>query len=744
MRLKKRAKRVCVLGCIVILVLLSVAFGATGDWTTYTNMNHIEEVLLKGEELWCATTGGIVILNTNDKTYIKLTNVEDLGGNEVYAVEIDSAGNFWFGAQNGTLTKYTPEEGSWKVHNFIDRDGSRLRINDIAADGDRLWIATSKALSLFLIYKHGGEIKETYRRLGEQMEGGEEVNSVHLVGERIWAATEAGVACADKNDPNLLDFSRWMAFTEESSPGLDNDLVHSITEADGQIVVGTEAGVFKFESLDSTWQSLGLTNRRINDLKYLHQRLYAATNAGIYVYEDETWTRLTESGLLTKNFNSIARDEDGTLWAGTAGQGVSSLASDSLAWQNHVTSGPPANLFVDMETDDQGNLWCAQEMYGASLFDGSTWTSLSSVPEIDGFSIRAIKRDLQDNLWFTSWGAGVIKYDPEDKAWIRYTEKNSPFRGIAADPEYVVVNDVAVDEMGNRWFPNWEALDSTRIVCSPTQNETSWTVFYIRDGINSELLLSVFASEGHLYVCTRDEGLVDYYYNWTPENKNDDQVTHYTPEQHRLSHETVLCANVDRDGTLWVGTSGGLDKFDPDWGKFSYVPLPDPLGPQVNDIEVDARNNKWIATTTGLGMMNSKGEFVGIFTTFNSKICGNNVLGLKIDGRTGNVWVGTDNGLSRFESGIGAPAKELSDVVPFPNPFIIENGSEILTFDRLPYEATVRIFTIAGELVKKIKSGNQWNGRNEGGELVASGIYLFHVHGSSGESAVGKIAVVRK
>ncbi|MGB3093272.1 MAG: two-component regulator propeller domain-containing protein, partial [Candidatus Zixiibacteriota bacterium] len=383
-------------------------------------------------------------------------------------------------------------------------------------------------------------------------------------------------------------------------------------------------------------------------------------------------------------------------------------------------------------------------MYGASLFDGSAWTSLSSVPEIDGRRVDGVEKDHQGNIWFSSWGGGVTRYDPDDSSWVRYTEKNSPFRGIAADPEYVVVNDVAVDEMGNRWFPNWEALDSTRIVCSPTQNETSWTVFYIRDGINSELLLSVFASEGHLYICTRDEGLVDYYYNWTPENKNDDQVTHYTPEEHRLSHETVVCANVDRDGTLWVGTSGGLNKFDPDWGKFSYVPLPDPLGPQVNDIKVDARNNKWIATVSGLGMMNPKDEFVGVFTTFNSKICANDVRGLKIDRRTGNVWVGTDNGLSRFESGIGAPAKELSDVVPFPNPFIIENGSEILTFDRLPYEATVRIFTIAGELVKKIKSGNRWNGRTEGGELVASGIYLFHVHGSSGESAVGKIAVVRK
>jgi hypothetical protein len=56
----------------------------------------------------------------------------------------------------------------------------------------------------------------------------------------------------------------------------------------------------------------------------------------------------------------------------------------------------------------------------------------------------------------------------------------------------------------------------------------------------------------------------------------------------------------------------------------------------------------------------------------------------------------------------------------------------------------VSIFTVAGELIKEIKAGDQWDGRNEGGELVASGIYLFYTRVPSGESAVGKIAVIRE
>jgi len=740
-----RSKKICSLVWFLFVFIFKISSAGIGDWTTYTNMNYIHEVLLKGDQLWCATTGGVAILDINEGTFTKLTNVNGLGGNQLYSLAIDSAGSFWLGAQNGTLTKYAPQENSWKVYNFIDRDGSRLWIKDVVADGEQLWIATDVGISLFLIYKHGGEIKETYRRLGEHMEGEEEVNSVHLVGERIWVGTNGGVATANKNDPNLLDFSRWISFTKESSPGLENDLVYCITDMDGEIIIGTAKGVFKFDPFGLSWQSLGLENRVINDLKYFNQELYAATNAGIYMYQGQTWDQLSTDGLLTSYFNSMTIDEVGTFWVGTAGKGVST--HDDSGWQNYLIDGPPASRFMDMEIDDEGNLWCAHEMYGASLFDGLQWQSLSPVPEINGHWIEAVEQDNQGNIWFSSWGGGVMRYD-RDTTWIRYTEQNSPLKGVLGAPWYVVVNDIAVDERGNRWFPNWEALDSTRIVCSPAQQETSWVVFYEKryeqEEIISLLMQRVFAKEGHLYICFRDWGLLDYNYNWTLENKEDDRVIHYSSQEHHLSDDAVWCVSVDKDGVLWAGTSSGLDRFDPDFEEFIAVPLPDPLGPQVNDIALDERNNKWIATSNGLGMINSKGEFVEVFTTFNSKICANNVLRLKIDKKTGDVWVGTDDGLSRFESGIGAPAENLSQVVPFPNPFIIQDGTEILTFDRLPYPAEVRIFTVAGELIKEIKSGNRWDGKNKAGDLVASGIYLFHVQDPSGKSAVGKIAVIRE
>lgn len=730
--------------CLVFLFLIflfRMSSAGIGDWTTYTNKNTIQEVMVTENKLWCATTGGVAVLDIQHQSITQLTNVDGLGGNNLSSVALDSNRSLWLGAQNGTLSKYDLEENYWDVYyNFVSGE-RKFIIEEIVSDGEKLWVGTDVGVSIFQPDKPPhGEITETYKRLGELNEG-VPVNTIHLMGDKLWVGTEKGVAFAPKDyrKVNLMDPKNWTSFKKETSPGLVDDYVYTITDAEGEILIGTNQGVFKFGITDSSWNSFGLENRKVRDLKYINNKLIASTDEGIYIYQDGAWSQLSNSGLLTIDFNSLAMDASGSLWVGTSGKGLSCYKNDQ--WKNYVIDGPPRNLFLDMEVDAEGRLWCAHAGAGASYFDGYTWVSLPSVPEIDGHDIRAVEKDKEDNLWFGSWGQGVTKLNWEDTTWYRYTEKNSPLKGIAKDPAYVVVNDIAVDEMGNRWLPNWEALDSTRVVCSAGYKDT-FLVYYDGDGIKSILMSKAKAVGGHLYICYRNFGLLDYDYNWTVEDKTDDKVTNYQIDQ-KLSSNTVTSVNVDKNGTLWVGTSAGLDTFDLDWGRFRKVILPDPLGPQVNAIAVDERNNKWIGTQNGLAVINSQGEFEHVFTTFNSKICHNEIQAIKINEKTGEVWIGTTNGLSRYESGI-APAKDLTQVTPYPNPFIIREGLEKLTFDRLPYQAKIRIYTVAGELVREINYGDKWDGRNKAGVLVAGGIYLFYVSDPSGEKAMGKIAVIRE
>ena len=89
-------------------------------------------------------------------------------------------------------------------------------------------------------------------------------------------------------------------------------------------------------------------------------------------------------------------------------------------------------------------------------------------------------------------------------------------------------------------------------------------------------------------------------------------------------------------------------------------------------------------------------------------------------------------------------AQNLSDIRPYPNPLVLSSFGEKVTFDKLSFGAKIRIYNLAGELVASLNSTNQWNGANDRGELVATGVYLFFVFEPNGRHHTGKIAVVRK
>jgi len=97
----------------------------------------------------------------------------------------------------------------------------------------------------------------------------------------------------------------------------------------------------------------------------------------------------------------------------------------------------------------------------------------------------------------------------------------------------------------------------------------------------------------------------------------------------------------------------------------------------------------------------------------------------------------------------------LDEVRVVPNPYVVASGWEQndekqIQFTHLPSEATIRILNASGELVKTIhhNSGNAiapsiaiWNLKNENQQLVAPGLYFFHVDSPNGSTS-GKFIIV--
>lgn len=86
----------------------------------------------------------------------------------------------------------------------------------------------------------------------------------------------------------------------------------------------------------------------------------------------------------------------------------------------------------------------------------------------------------------------------------------------------------------------------------------------------------------------------------------------------------------------------------------------------------------------------------------------------------------------------------------FPNPFIPSKGHREIVFTRLTAKVTIRIYTIAGELVKSIFKDSGASDEvswlpvhNDSGQPVASGVYLFHVESTDGKTKIGKLMVIK-
>lgn len=92
----------------------------------------------------------------------------------------------------------------------------------------------------------------------------------------------------------------------------------------------------------------------------------------------------------------------------------------------------------------------------------------------------------------------------------------------------------------------------------------------------------------------------------------------------------------------------------------------------------------------------------------------------------------------------------------FPNPYYGVNTEELnkynrfVTFTHLPAKATIRIFNLAGVLVKTIQKDNsdqyqRWDLANDGGLPVASGLYLAYIDlPDIGETKIVKVAIIQE
>jgi hypothetical protein len=263
-----------------------------------------------------------------------------------------------------------------------------------------------------------------------------------------------------------------------------------------------------------------------------------------------------------------------------------------------------------------------------------------------------------------------------------------------------------------------------------------------------------------IFVLDDTKGLVD---DAGDDNKD---VVYYSnqfvdQQDRSIGATTYSCILEDLSGTVWVGTDNGPITFSSaeqveqgvcyrpvgvdEYGSGYYLLE----GQKVTAIAVDGGNRKWIGTEGGgLFFVDQSNENLTVenFNTNNSPILSDNITSIAINGKTGEVFIGTNRGVCSYQGDAIDGQPDYSGVHAFPNPVFPKRNNQVV-ITGLMQNSRIKITDVAGNLIKDaVSNGGQytWNCANHKGEIVTSGIYLVFATLSDGsQGVVTKIMVLK-
>ena len=203
-------------------------------------------------------------------------------------------------------------------------------------------------------------------------------------------------------------------------------------------------------------------------------RLWIATNKGLYMRDGEKWTAYNKSNSdLTETVQCMAFDSNNCLWCGTFGSGL--FCFDGTRWSNYTTSNSslPSNYVGTVTVDNNNVVWlnCRDPRYpdkmgsefglGLTRFDENSWTTYnhnnSPLPSDCFWDVQV---DTDNRLWIaTADDVGLVCYD--GTAWTTYDTDNS---GIALNEVTKITIDPHRDLIWLTQYPGL-GLSVARMKC---------------------------------------------------------------------------------------------------------------------------------------------------------------------------------------------------------------------------------------------------------------------------------------
>ena len=464
----------------------------------------------------------------------------------------------------------------------------------------------------------------------------------------------------------------------------------------------------------------------------------------------------------------------GTNWIADLWHGLLKYTDTTFAG-NLVLTGPPSNNVFRMAISDDNVLYMAEggtdgayinynyDATGPIIYDHTDWKNypLNYFGEISNcYDLVDVAIDNNaKKAYFGSLQGGLVQLDMTNNSLYKYdtTNTNSVLHAQAGSANIFKVSAVCMDPSGNLWMSN-TGSPRTLVVKTP---DGQWANFSVPNDLQTVRQM-VSDDYGQIWMGGRGNNLVVYSPGQNVLDASDDQFVTLTTAVGGgvLPNVNMWTIAKDKSGDIWVGTDQGIATFYCAGSMFSSNGC-DATLIKVNQggyigylfsteivkaIAVDGANRKWVGSTNGVWLISDDGTKQLLhFTSDNSPLPSNQIVNIAVDEKTGEVYIGTDQGLVSYQGDAILGGGKKGTALVYPNP-VKHDYTGPIAIKGLVDNAYVKITDAAGILVFQGRAnGGQmiWDGKGYNGNKVQTGIYLVYAATDLGqEHNVGKIIFI--
>ncbi len=755
-------KKIQVLFTVGLILSLSTTLFAQdkpiGYWESHLSYNTAIGIASGSSSVYCATEISFFSYNTvtgEQSTHSKVDGMSDsrltcIGHDELTETTV-------IGYQNSNIDLFSNNSFYNIPYLKIKTVSGAKTIYHIAcADG---YAYLSTGIGVLVINLKKKEVKELYSfsRGGQSIE----TRAFAILGNFFYAATVKGLYRANRDNPNLqaqtswtlLDSSRRLNYIASTSNKLYVSSIDTMFVLNNDTLKSVYAEPGSINHIDAGLDGVFICKvSEIRGRAVLQMDLNNNIVDSVYIGLAQQTTQMADgTWYIADQFGGVAKTNGKNVKTYIVPSGPRGYSNFAVYAENKAFITAHGGFTDLYQQTDNGD--------GFSRFINGGWQNFSgyTVGDFPNDVVSLAKNPVDNSIWAGTMHQGLAILYSDKANTVEELYKHSPLEISNNDTNLVPANSIAADGLGNMWVTQNLAPDE---LAARTKAGT-WYHFNLSGFDPRGLAHSAAgiilddANQKWFYSPYSPSVVAVYNDNYTIENPADDSYKFFTAADD-IPGSRVFCLAKDKNGAIWIGTNDGIARMNcpeqaiagtckPEVPTVQYDQFAGKLfqGEQVNTIAVDGANRKWIGTNNGVWLVSPDADkIVFRFTEDNSPLPSNTVRSIAVDPVTGDVYIGTDNGLITYRSTATEGGEQNSDVITFPNP--VPSGYKgTIAIRGLVENADVRITDIAGQLIYRTTAlGGQavWSGVDYTGHRPQSGVLLIFVTNKDGsQTYTGKM-----